>query len=174
MAAEAKASEIQDVTELIAWADSYCLNENQQRPMANIKMGDDRLVLESDADEELLLTFSFMEPVKLHSLNICGPGEEAEAAPKEVDVFVNKVALGFEDAEDLEPAQSLELSPEDLEPDSITALNFVKFQSVTSVSLWVKANFGADTTKISSIRFLGVPIHATKQIDENFGRKEES
>mmetsp|Transcript_45512 Transcript_45512/g.142550 ORF Transcript_45512/g.142550 Transcript_45512/m.142550 type:complete len:177 (-) Transcript_45512:121-651(-) len=176
MAAEAKSgSDVVDLRALVAWNESYCLNENSTKPMANLKMGDDRLVLESDADEEMLLNVAFMEPVKLHSVSIVGPAADAaEAAPKEVDLYVNKVALGFEDAEDLEPAQSIELTPEDLMPDSVTALNFVKFQNVTCVSLWIKANYGADTTQVSSLKFYGIPINATRQIDENFGKKEES
>mmetsp|Transcript_45511 Transcript_45511/g.142548 ORF Transcript_45511/g.142548 Transcript_45511/m.142548 type:complete len:123 (-) Transcript_45511:413-781(-) len=101
MAAEAKSgSDVVDLRALVAWNESYCLNENSTKPMANLKMGDDRLVLESDADEEMLLNVAFMEPVKLHSVSIVGPAADAaEAAPKvrsrRVRVRVRGITVGL-------------------------------------------------------------------------------
>ena len=156
MAAEAKASEIQELNHLISWGECYCLNEHPQHPLQNIKVGDQRIVLSSDADEELLLHIAFMEPVRLHSINVCGPTfEKRRSAPREVDIFVNKENLGFEDAEDLEPAQSLELTPDDLEETSVTALNFVKFQRVNNVSFMVKVEDVRHTPMEEAERVVG-------------------
>jgi hypothetical protein len=42
-------------------------------------------------------------------------------------------------SQDIEPTQTLELTAEDLKPDAATLLKFVKFQRVSSLSIFVEA-----------------------------------
>jgi PITH domain len=74
--------------------------------------------------------------------------------------------------QDIEATQVLELTAEDLQPDSVTLLKFVKFQRVSSLSIFVEENNGAETTALSSIKFFGAPVATTKMGD--FKKQEHS
>lgn len=64
--------------------------------------------------------------------------------------------MDFGDAESNEPAQELELSPEQVKGDKIE-LRFVKFQNVRSLHVLVKDNQeDEETTRIDSIDVYGV------------------
>jgi hypothetical protein len=43
--------------------------------------------------------------------------------------------MGFSDVEDLEPVQTLELTPDDFVSDNSTPLKFVRFQRVSSLTV---------------------------------------
>lgn len=50
-------------------------------------------------------------------------------------LYLNRQSMGFSDTDDMEPAQTLELTPEDLVAGSVSVLKFVKFQRVTGLSV---------------------------------------
>lgn len=60
-----------------------------------------------------------------------------ETAPRVVKLFANRTSLGFSDAGDIEPTQTIELTDDDLEPSKEIELRFVKFQRVKSVTVSV-------------------------------------
>ena len=62
-----------DLKDIINRGGCYCLNENPNQPHANLFQGDERLVLRSDTDEQLILHIEFQEAVKLHSINFVAP-----------------------------------------------------------------------------------------------------
>lgn len=62
------------LNEHIATKDSECLNQSDDNPLANALAEDDSLLI-SDCDEQLIVTLSFMQPVKIHSLVITGPAD---------------------------------------------------------------------------------------------------
>mmetsp|Transcript_25463 Transcript_25463/g.33249 ORF Transcript_25463/g.33249 Transcript_25463/m.33249 type:complete len:181 (+) Transcript_25463:60-602(+) len=160
-AAAAPSQEIRDITNLIDKSNSYCLNEHPSYRFGNLFMGDDRLQLRSDADEQLLIHIAFTEQVKLHSISFQSPQDDPEAAPVTVKLFTNRDSLGFSDATDIAPTQELELSLTDLGADSACALKYVKFQNVVTVSIFIEDNNGSDYTALSSLKFFGVPVHTT-------------
>ncbi|CAM9790133.1 unnamed protein product [Sphacelaria rigidula] len=80
--------------------------------------------------------------------------------------------MGFSDTDDMEPAQTLELTPEDLASGSVSVLKFVKFQRVSGLSIFVSDNNGAELTFLSSIRLYGSPVATTNMND--FKKVEES
>jgi hypothetical protein len=164
----APSQEVRDITDLVARAECYCLNADSKYPWANVFMGDERLQLRSDTDEQLILHIVFNETVKLHSLNIVAP--EPEAAPVTVKLFLNQPNFGFSDAESVEPTQVLELTEEDYRADKVTLLKFVKFQRVASLTIFVESNNGAEYTAISGLHFFGVPVQGT---DLNKIKKQE-
>ncbi|TDH73721.1 hypothetical protein CCR75_007247 [Bremia lactucae] len=148
-----------DLKDAISSKDCYCLNEDPNKSFRNIFMGDETLVLQSDADEQLLLYIEFQDAVKVFSLNIVAPpGEEA---PRIIKLFVNRPNLGFSDAGDVEATQTIELTEEDFKPENDVELRFVKFQRVKSITVFVEENGGAETTVISSLRFFGEPLAGT-------------
>lgn len=73
----------------------------------------------------------------MHSLSIVAPA--GESAPRVVKLFANRANLGFSDAGDVEPTQTLELSDDDVRPGHEIELRFVKFQRVKSITVSLAA-----------------------------------
>ncbi|KAG9123602.1 hypothetical protein FRC07_014584 [Ceratobasidium sp. 392] len=92
---------------------------------------------------------------------------DATYAPKTIKLAINRPALGFEDVESAaepEMAQLFEqLSPEDIAQGRRIPLRFVRFQSVTSLHIFVASNQGGeDETRINAIDVFGQPVETTK------------
>ena len=136
-----------------------CLNESSSHPLSSI-LGPSagpkgRSYLESDVDPELLISIPFNETVKIKAISIFS-GVSPGQAPRTVKLFVNHVAMDFGDAEGTEPAQVLELTPEQVKGEKIE-LRFVKFQKVQSLHLLVVGNQeDEETTRIDSLEVYGV------------------
>ncbi|RMX38010.1 hypothetical protein pdam_00012304 [Pocillopora damicornis] len=134
-----------------------CLNESDDHHLsAALAKGPD--FLESDCDEQLLITIAFNQTIKLHSLKIQGPGNGR--GPKTVKLFINHTkSMDFDSAESFEALQTLELTPEDLTEDAIIPLKFLFFQN----------NQGnEETTVVEYIGFIGSPLDSTNM--EEFKR----
>ncbi len=121
-----------------------------------VLQGEGEAAVRSDCDEQLLFSIEFAAGcVKCQSILIEGP---EDAAPRTVKLFVNRINMSFDDCEDMPPTQTLELSS----ASSTTNLNFVKFQSVTSLTLFVENNLaGGDVTAVSRITIVGQPLATT-------------
>lgn len=155
-----------DLVDKVDFSASEALNTTKPDALnAAVKQGlrdQEGLLMESDADEQLLIHLAFTTKVKLHSIQLAGPGDGR--APKLVKLFVNRSGLSFEDAEDAAAAQELEFTEETL--DAKLELKFVKFQNCDSVTLFVSSNQGdEETSAISCIKFWGAEIGATKMGD---------
>jgi hypothetical protein len=80
-------------------------------------------------------------------------------APKTIRLFVNNVTMGFDDAESLEPAQEVILTEAQAKGEEAIQLRFVRFQSVTALSIFVLDNQdGGDVTRIDKIELIGVGV----------------
>ncbi|KAJ7093062.1 DUF1000-domain-containing protein [Mycena epipterygia] len=147
-----------------------CLNQDGEHPFSSIvstkAVNKSSNYLLSDADEQLLLTVAFNQSVRVRSLVIKSSG--GDQAPKRVKLLVNRPAIGFEDVEDAEEpdvAQILDISAEDVQEGRPIPLRFVRFQTVTSLHIFVVSNQGGvDETKIDAIDVLGVPVETTKDL----------
>uniref|UniRef100_A0A3Q3NKT2 Thioredoxin-like 1 n=1 Tax=Mastacembelus armatus TaxID=205130 RepID=A0A3Q3NKT2_9TELE len=152
-----------------------CLNESDDCGFDKCLVKDSSY-LESDCDEQLLITIAFNQPVKLFSMKL--QALDFAQAPKVVKVFINLPrSMSFDDAERSEATQTLELSEEDYKDDGLIPLRYVKFQNVQSVTLFVKSNQGdEETTKINYLTFIGTPVQATNMNDFKrvVGKKGES
>jgi len=116
--------------------------------------------LRSDCDEQLLLSIMLAQPSKISSIRIAAP--EQASAPSTIKLFVNKSSLSFDDVEDMPPTQVLEMKGTS---DEIK-LNFVKFQNVSSLTVFIDANQGLeDSTALSRFHLVGMPIHTTNMSD---------
>ncbi len=107
--------------------------------MPNLFIGDSRLGCKSDADEQLLLHVAFNAVVKVHSIKLTAfnLGLDAEANTTTIKLFVNRENIGFEDCDNIDPAQTFEICAEDLNEDAKPILlKFVKFQRVNSIALY--------------------------------------
>lgn len=141
-----------------------CLNESDDHHLsAALAKGPD--YLESDCDEQLLVSIAFNQVVKIHSLKIQGPDDGR--GPKTVKLFTNLTkTMDFDSAESFEALQVLELTPDDINEDVIIPLKFVKFQNVLSLTLFFQNNQeGKETTVVDYIGFIGSPLDTTNMED---------
>ncbi|XWX00811.1 hypothetical protein V2A60_008832 [Cordyceps javanica] len=110
--------------------------------------------LESDADEQLLMTIPFTAQVKLHAILI--RTSPAACAPKTLNLFVNQENLDFEAAEEADPVQRLELA-QTSEVQEVPVKRAL-FGKVQRLSLFFADNFGdgdEDVTRVSYVGFKG-------------------
>lgn len=120
--------------------------------------------VESDTDEQLMLYIPFKSMVKIHTLHLTslpsGDEEEVPMRPKTIRLYTNRSqVLGFDEAEDIPPVQTVTLSPEDWDAKTGTArveLRFVKFQNVTSmVVFFVDGDGDGEKLRVDRIRIVG-------------------
>ena len=125
--------------------------------------------VESDTDEQLMLYIPFNSTLKVHSLHITSlPPKESEdddddelpMRPKTIRLYTNRATiLGFEEAEDIDPVQTVTIAPEDWDSKTGTAkveLRFVKFQKVNSMVVFFVDGDGDDEKiRIDRLRIVG-------------------
>lgn len=121
--------------------------------------------IESDTDEQLMLYIPFQSTMKLHSLHITSlppSGDEAPMRPKTLKLYTNRTTvLGFDEADDMQSTQTIELKETDYDKQTGTAkveLRFVKFQNISSLVIFVVDGLGDETsekTRIDRVRLLG-------------------
>lgn len=126
--------------------------------------------VESDTDEQLMLYVPFQSGVKIHSLHFTslppssdehdGDDDERPMRPKTIRLYPNRSqVLGFDEAEDIPPVQTVTLQPEDWDAKTGTArvdLRFVKFQNVSSlVFFFVDGDGDSEKLRVDRIRIMG-------------------
>jgi len=157
-----------DLTEKLDKTACYARNEHSRFPWTNLMIGDTRLGCKSDADEQIILHFEFGEFVKVHSIKLTefNNGCDPEQNPSRVLLFVNRNNLGFEDIEDVDPTTVLELTTEDLKENANNLiLQYVKFQRVKSITLFVEDNNGGEISSLGGLKFFGKPVATTNMAD---------
>lgn len=139
------------------------LNEADDHPLPNC-LQDDGKFLESDCDNQLIIPITFSQAVKIHSLRLKGP---ESSGPKNIKIFINQPSiLDFDKASQNVPAQSLEIASTDLTAGNPVNLQFVKFQNVQNMQIFVENNHdGSDTTRIDYLQLFGSPIQTTNMSD---------
>jgi len=156
-----------DVFEFIEAASTNCLNQKDEHPwQAMLKGGEDDQFCESNVDEQLLLNIGFREKVKIKGIMIKGSAGHEDQSPSDVQIFVNTGTMGFSDVESQKPAQLLTLEAEDVENGKCHETNFVRFQNVQNLSIFVERNHGdTETTVINRIQLIGCSIMGTNMSD---------
>lgn len=148
--------------------ESYARNESSQYPMENLFIGDTRLGCKSDTDEQLILHLAFQEFVKVYSIKLTefNRGVDPDSNPTIVHIYVNRCNLGFEDVDDVEPTQTLELTAADLKEDADPILlKFLKFQRVKSITLFIDENAGGDVSALGGLKVMGRTVATTNMKD---------
>lgn len=152
-----------------------CLNESDDHTLKDALSPGHGAYLESDCDEQLIISMEFSQNVKLHSLRLDGP---AGQGPKTIKIFVNQPqTLDFDKADSMEAVQILQLSEKDLTSKEPIPLRYVKFQNVSNLQMFVKDNQkGTETTVIHYLGFIGSPVSTTNMSDFKriSGKKGES
>jgi len=146
-----------DLTPFLDRSNLECLNEDTQHTIQSLIENGGRLI--SDCDEQLIINISFMQPVKIHSVQITGPHGKS---PKTVKVFANTLTLDFDKAESTEPIQTL-----DFENNPLQNLKFVKFQNVKAITFFVENNCeGGEQTVIDELKLYGMPVSGATNMNE--------
>jgi len=157
-----------DLTDKLEKTACYARNEHSRFPWTNLMIGDTRLGCKSDADEQLILHFEFQEFVKVHSIKLTefNNGCDPEQNPSRVLLFVNRNNLGFEDIEDVDPTTTLELTSDDLKENADNLLlQYVKYQRIKSITLFVEDNNGGEISALGGLKFFGKPVATTNMAD---------
>ncbi|KAI4143934.1 MAG: hypothetical protein LQ340_006831 [Diploschistes diacapsis] len=139
------------------------LNKGKQGDDSGGKGGAKKDWVESDTDQQLMLFVPFHSSLKIHSLHVTSLAEadgDEVMRPKTIRLFTNRAhTLGFDEAESVEPTQSVELRPGDWDANTGTArveLRFVKFQNVSSLVVFVADGQGTgERTRIDRFRIVG-------------------
>eukprot|EP00966_Prymnesium_polylepis_P283310 6546179-Prymnesium_polylepis.1 len=121
----------------------------------------DELLLESDADEQLLITVVFKSQVRLHSLLLAAP--EDGRGPKKLKFFANRDNLDFESAEDAKADHELDFDDSSSYGQRLElGRGFVKFQKLQKLVIFVASNLGdEDSTAISTLKLWGAADAST-------------
>eukprot|EP00124_Ichthyophonus_hoferi_P004412 Ihof_evm2s481 gene=Ihof_evmTU2s481 len=148
-----------DLVSLIQTNQMEVLNESDNHTSSAL-FNDDSSYLESDCDEQLIISIPFSQPVKIHSMRIVAPNDGT--APKDIKIFINQAnPPSFDEAESLPCVQSFCLTPDDVK-GTLLPFMFVRFQNVQSITLFVGSNQGScDTTKIKYLELIGSPTSGT-------------
>lgn len=78
---------LMDLNVFISKSECECLNEADDHPMENCLSSAANKSLQSDCDEQLILSITFNQVVKIHSIKFKGP---EKTGPKEVRLFINQ------------------------------------------------------------------------------------
>lgn len=163
-----------DLSSFISSKGCECLNESDEHTLEHA-LSSKGGYLESDCDEQLIINLEFSQQMKLHSLKLYAPEDKG---PKTVKIFQNLTkSLDFDTAESMIPTQELELTAADVKEGTLIPLRYVKFQSVGSVTIFIKDNLGGgEVTQIDYISFVGTPVGTTNMTDFKrvAGKKGES
>lgn len=153
---------VMNLSSFILKGQCEALNDADEHPLTQF-LENPNSYLESDCDAQLIISFAFTQPVKIHSLKIKGP---ADSGPKTVKLFINQpTTIDFDAATSNTATQELELTPKDLEGNPIN-LRYVKFQNVQNFQIFVENNQGnSETTRIDKLVVLGLPIAFTNMGD---------
>ncbi|KAL2430553.1 hypothetical protein ABEF95_010741 [Exophiala dermatitidis] len=133
------------------------LNEAEPRSGAAIvqKTWDERLnerpMLESDADEQLLMHVPFGGSCKLYSILI--RTSESDSAPSTLKLFRNRDDMDFGLASELQPTQTLNL-PKSNDVMEIP-LNRALWNGTTSINLFFEDNHSGGEEDVTRIGYLG-------------------
>lgn len=153
-----------DLVEFVAKNTIECLNQSRHHTITGL-LDDNELFLESDADEQLIISVSFNQPVKIHSLNFVAPLDGR--GPKKVRIFANSTSVpDFSDCEEMNCTQELTLSNNDFKRKSLSNLFYVKFQNINNIVIFVESNQNdRETTVLNYLQFIGSPCAGTNMKD---------
>lgn len=93
-----------EINTFISKQECECLNEADDHPMTHCLVSDGGF-LQSDCDEQLILSITFNQLVKIHSLKFKAP---AQLGPKEIKLLINQPrTIDFDQAESMTSVQEL-------------------------------------------------------------------
>jgi len=157
--------EFADLSEALELPQCTCLNASSAHTLRHcLGLGegereDTTSFLQSDTDEELLISLKFMSAVKVSAISITAP---KDSGPSKVRLFVNKVGLDFDSAKSDKSTQDIDLTAAQVAAGSKADVRFVNFQNVQTLGIFISGNFDdLEETVISKLIILGESIQQT-------------
>uniref|UniRef100_A0A672N8D1 Thioredoxin-like 1 n=1 Tax=Sinocyclocheilus grahami TaxID=75366 RepID=A0A672N8D1_SINGR len=140
-----------DLMPFVTKAGCECLNESDDCGFDSCLIKDSSY-LESDCDEQLLITIAFNQPVKLFSLKLLAAELESPyISPNPSVIFATPRSRSFTKA-----SRTL----------SKILIKAFTFSTCFRVQLFIKSNQGdEETTKVNYLTFIGTPVQATNMSD---------
>jgi len=116
---------------------SECLNDSSEFPYSNL-FSDDAKLCKSDTDEQILLNLAYTQVVTVKSIKFSAPAADG---PKTVKLFVNRLSMGFDEAQSDSPVQTIVLKATDLaETAPAIQLDVVKFRKTDKITIFIEDN----------------------------------
>ncbi|KAL0490412.1 hypothetical protein AKO1_003228 [Acrasis kona] len=156
-----------DLTVEIDDASAECLNQSKDHTIKHLitnsksKTTSFSTYVESANDEQLLITLTFKNKVHIRAIAFQAPNEET--CPQTIKIFANKTGMDFDDVNDCAPTETFTLDQEQAADKSGKFVNvkITKFRNISSLTIFVQDNYGADTTKLSAIKLIGQTVEGT-------------
>lgn len=164
-----------DITDVIDKKRTACLNEVTRGGYhANLWTEGEAATLQSDCDPQLLLYLPFKHDTKQKLGAIVIKAPDAENRPTMMKLFVDRPTMGFDDVDAYEPTAEFKLSGDDLAEGKPIMLPFVKFQNVTSLTIFFDQPDDEEAEKsiISHLRLYGVSSSTSALLLEKGAGKE--
>jgi len=163
---------LEDLYGYIDTKGTHCLNEVTQHNCRDLFKKDDSFYLESDSDEQLLLTISFRGDMKIQSLLLRAPKDGR--APKTIKMYINQSNMDFSNTTSTSVTQLFHLSEKDYTVEEngkhiqvALPLQFVKFQKVGKLTLFVEDNIGGkSSTVITHLTIFGRTLRKVTKVEE--------
>jgi hypothetical protein len=104
-----------------------------------------RLDLDIDLDHELILVVAFREAIKLRGIKFLATeaktdGDADASAPQSVKVFLHRPHYSFSKCEAEEATENITLTPKQVESGEEVRVKYVKFQNVSSLTIFLQKN----------------------------------
>ena len=143
-----------DLQEFLDTRQCECLNQSTEHTIKPMLKGEAGKFLQSDCDEELLITLTFLQKVRLSGLSIKAP---KEGGPSSVKLYANRAdAADFDSTKALPVTQELTLSPANTLSAAVVPLLTAKFPSVYKLTILIEANHDdAEETVIEQLAVHG-------------------
>jgi hypothetical protein len=109
--------------------------------------------------------YAHIHQIKSLELIEYNEGRDPESNPSKIHLYVDRENLGFEDADEVDPTQTLHLTTEDMKQPIV--LKFVKYQRVNSLTIFIEDNQGGDVTALGGLKIFGRPVGSTNMADFN-------
>jgi len=107
------------------------------------------VIIKSDCDEQLLMNITFTQNVTLMSITI--QGENDGTGPKEIELFVNKLNMGFNNINHIKPTFTT------INSDGPVKLPRIHFSNVSSLVIFIRNNHsGGSMTTVTQLQLNGV------------------
>lgn len=124
-----------DLRALIDPRSLECLNESAQHRLADIMAPKPakKARLQSDVDPQLLISMAFTQKVRVTALALRAPA--GPAAPRRLQLYVNRPHMDFAAVEAVDATAVLELSAEDVAAGRALPLTGAAFANVSSLTV---------------------------------------
>jgi len=151
----------EDLIHYINMKKSECRNSSDDTPFEEFVSR--KGPLESDCDEQLLISYGFNQDIVLHGFQIKGPESEG---PSKIKIFVNQLtSMDFDDAESVICAQEIGMDKNELKGETFMKLDRTKFNKVTNVTFFIYGNQdGKDVTRIDRLTLIGEAVDKKKGV----------